>query len=154
MHDRVAWWQSPSRLTVIEKALSTAVGGCHLTSWKQSVTRFPAKNFPVLNSVGVQHKTTMGKAGIRQGLYLVLGKLPAPSEFQEWQESLVRGGLFASASEFSLMFLQHSRSQYSLTSSGHSKILSVNLGLLHIFTFRQMAPPWITPWHLLFWWSG
>lgn len=32
------------------------------------------------SSVGVQHKSTMGEAGIKQGLYLVLRKPPAPSE--------------------------------------------------------------------------
>lgn len=111
---KIYWYggnPSPSRLTVIEKALSIAVGGCQLTSWKQSVTMFPAKNFPVLSSVGVQYKTTMGKAGIKQGLYLVLGKPPVPSEIWEWQESLARDCLFASASEFPLTFPQYSRFQ-------------------------------------------
>lgn len=67
---------------------------------------FPAQYFPVLSSVGVQCKTIMGKADIKQGLDLVLGKQPVPllrSEIQEWQESPMIDSLFTSVSEFPLM---------------------------------------------------
>lgn len=103
--DTVQWWKKP-RASQGVKLFPLQKVGCQLSSRKQFVALFPAEYFPVLSSVGVQCKTIMGKADIKQGLDLVVVKQPVPllqSEIQEWQESPVIDGLFTSVSECPLM---------------------------------------------------
>lgn len=111
----IQWYDGnplPSRLTVIEKALSTAEGGVSYLPESNLQLGFQQRSFQYSIVLVCNTKPPWEKlASIRDQSWQQGNQPPVPSEIQEWQESFVSDGLFASASEFPLMFSQYSRSQ-------------------------------------------